>query len=148
MELTQGKNFGMINRKRKILLLLFIFLFALIFRLPGAGKSFIIDEGHTFSAIQKDINGLIDYLITNDAHPPLYPLLLKGWSNISSGAAFLRLLNIFFGAITCIFIFLIGEELFSKRIAFISSFLSIISPQLVFISQYLRSYLIGKRPMQ
>lgn len=131
------------NRKKKILLLLFIFSAALVLRLPGIKIPLRTDEGRAIILVEKSFKGVIDNLVKEDAHPPLYPMVLKIWSKLGSETWFFRLLNILFGALSCILIYLIAEELFSRKTALMSSILAILSPQFIFVSQYLRSYSLG-----
>ena len=128
------------NKKKKIFLLIIIFSTALVIRLPGIKIPPRTDEGRAIILVDKNFKGVIDYLVKEDAHPPLYPMVLKVWSKLGSETWFFRLLNILLGAFSCILIYLVVEELFSKKAALISSLFAIISPQFIFVSQYLRSY--------
>ena len=52
----------------------------------------------------------------------------------------MRLLNVFLGSTIPVIIFLIALKLYTQKVALLASFISVISPNLIYISQFLRVY--------
>ncbi|MBN1793562.1 MAG: glycosyltransferase family 39 protein [Candidatus Omnitrophica bacterium] len=116
----------------------------LLFRLPGIFRPETIgDEGKAVAIIQKPWGQFIDQLIYLDAHPPLYFCFIKWWGTMSRDLWFLRMFSIMLSVLTCIVLFKLTRRLFNKTAAIITAYLFTISPQLVFVFQYLRPYALA-----
>ncbi|MBN1315740.1 MAG: glycosyltransferase family 39 protein [Anaerolineales bacterium] len=72
-------------------------------------------------------------------HPPLYFVLLKVWSGISSEESFLRLLSVLFGLGTLTFVMLWIKRV-SPPAALVTGLLCAVSPILLRYSQEIRNY--------
>lgn len=117
-----------------------LFALALLVRLPGIGRPEIGDESAAVVAAGQTLTGIVELLVTRDAHPPLYFFLIYLWGMLSRELWWLRLLSVAFGAAACVLIYKIGAETFSPWIGRVTFFVVTLSPLLVFISQYLRPY--------
>jgi len=79
--------------------------------------------------------------LKRDVHPPLFLLLIRGWSTIfGSTDMSLRFLPLLFGVATLILLFKVTQGLFGKRAAVITLLLASVSPFLIQYSYEARSY--------
>jgi mannosyltransferase len=105
------------NRHYKVLLalsMLFTFGLALWF---GHSQSVWFDEGYSISLARRPISELLQ-LTSVDAHPPLYYLILKGWSAIFGfSEPALRSLSALLGALSIGAMFLLVKKLFRRSTA-------------------------------
>lgn len=154
MQIQLDKNFwntNLHNRQRdnmlryfyKTLPLSFLLIgIALAFRLPGIAKPPIMDEDCSLKAV----NGAWGQIIADryfDAHPPLFYFLIHLWGQVSSNIVWLRLFSVLCGSLACVLLYYLASRLFGSRVALISYAFSVISPQLVFVSQYSRPYVLA-----
>ncbi|MEW6614412.1 MAG: glycosyltransferase family 39 protein [Thermodesulfobacteriota bacterium] len=119
-----------------------LIVIALVFRLPGINKQPILDEGYSLKAV----NGAWGQIIADrflDAHPPLFYFLIHLWGQISGNIVWLRLFSVLCGSLVCVLLYHLVLRLFGTQIALISYVLSAISPQLIFVSQYSRPYVLA-----
>lgn len=66
--------------------------------------------------------------IGGDNHPPLYFLMLKGWTGLfGDSLAGLRSLSVVLGCLTCLGVFLFGREVFSERTGLLAAALFALS---------------------
>jgi len=79
-------------------------------------------------------------LTATDTHPPLYFLLLKAWSRLSSNIYFLRFLSIIFASFTIYVSYLVFRELATKKQAIFATLLITLSPPLIYASTQIRMY--------
>jgi uncharacterized membrane protein len=115
---------------------------ALAFRLPGINKQPILDESYSLKAI----NGAWGQIVTDrlfDAHPPLFYFLIHLWGEISSNIVWIRLFSVLCGCLACVLLYHLVSRLFGSQTALISYAFSAISPQLIFVSQYSRPYILA-----
>ena len=75
-----------------------------------------------------------------NAHPPLYFLILKIWKNFGDSETYLRILSSIFGVISIYISYLLAKKVFSKNTAYISSILISISPFLIRFDREVRMY--------
>jgi hypothetical protein len=108
-------------------------------RFWGLGReSFWHDEAWSWALIQGDT---VRLLAEQDAHPPLYFLLLKGWAAIfGTGEAALRALSALFGIAALPLIFRLARRLGDDATALLATLLLALSPYHVLFSQEARSY--------
>lgn len=113
-----------------------------LLRLWGLGaESFWHDESWTWWVRIFDINHLFSILIHEDAHPPLYFLLVHGMSSIlGDSEAALRLLSAVAGIATLPVMFRLGRRFDGEKAGFIAMGLLAIAPLHVYFSQEARSY--------
>jgi len=118
------------------------FIIALLFRIPGLARPTIMDEAKALLYATLPLKKLLDLLIV-DSQPPLYFYILKFWSWISPDPFRLRLLTVFLGAFICVLLFRIVKRLYGVPAANYAFIFAVLSPQLIFQSQYLRPYCMG-----
>src|SRR3989344_418350 len=81
-------------------------------------------------------------IVTDDPHPPLYYLMLKGWTTVFGVNDFaLRSLPVLFGILLIVVIYYLVKELFNKETADIAAFLAAVNPFLIAYSVEARSYM-------
>ena len=109
-------------------------------RLWGLGsESFWQDEAWTWSIIQGSIGELFHALINHDAHPPLYYLLLRGWSWIFGNSEFsLRLPSALLGIAALPVIYTIGVYVKDRVTGVLAMLLLALSPAHVYFCQEAR----------
>ncbi|MGE5618003.1 MAG: glycosyltransferase family 39 protein [Sphingomonadaceae bacterium] len=88
-------------------------LAALALRLPGLGeRSLWVDEAMSVVFAAKPLPELFQLLVTEDIHPPLYPLLLHYWMAVAGDGEFaVRLPSVFFGVLLVPLLYLTGRRL-------------------------------------
>ncbi len=99
------------------------------------------DEGYSVWFATHSL-GQMAALTAEDIHPPLYYVLLHGWTWLfGTGPVALRLLSVVFGALAVPAIYLAGRQLTgSRRAALLAAGLLAINPLHVFYSQEIRMY--------
>lgn len=92
-------------------------------------KSFWIDELISLCHAET-IHDVASFLTPTcgNAHPPLYFLILKGWSVFGGGEVYLRLLSVLFGVTVIPAAYFLGRELLEERAATVAAFLVAVSP--------------------
>lgn len=120
-----------------------LFALAVALRLPGLARPEIGDESAAVLAGPQGLGAIVDFLVTRDAHPPLYFFLLHVWGQVSQELWWLRLLSVAFGAAACVVIHRLGVEAFGAGVGRAAFALVALSPLLVFVSQYLRPYALA-----
>ncbi|MBI3016192.1 MAG: glycosyltransferase family 39 protein [Candidatus Tectomicrobia bacterium] len=128
---------------RRALIVVLLLLAALAWRLPNLGKTLDDDEFWTFRATQASWGQMIDDLVAQDSHPPLYYFLLKAWGRIDSGEAWARFLNVLAGVVALLVVYRIACRVQREKSALTTLGLAAILPQAVWNSQYLRSYMLA-----
>ncbi len=113
-----------------------------VLRLHGLGnESFWNDEGWTWGLIRGTPSELLRGLIEHDGHPPLYFLLLQGWSKISGvSEAALRLPSALAGILSLPLMYLLGRRLAGETAGILSMLLLALNPMHVAFSREARSY--------
>ena len=129
------------NRESRYLTPL-LFFTALVLRIPGLNRPFIMDEPKAIEYTSISFKTLIDRLLI-DSQPPLYYCVLKFWALISTDVFFLRLLTVLLGSFACIILYETVKIAYTKQAACYAFVLAALSPQLIFQSQYLRPYCMG-----
>lgn len=122
--------------------ILFIILIGGLLRLYAIGDASLWgDEILSLNAADR-INSIKSFLSADseNAHPPLYFLILKFWKYFGNSETYLRILSSFFGLITVYISYLVAIKVFSKKTAYISSILITISPFLIRFDREVRMY--------
>lgn len=90
-----------------------ITLAALYLRLQGLGsRSLWVDEAMSVVFAAKPLPELLGLLVTDDVHPPLYPLLLHYWMALAGNSEFaVRLPSLVFGVLLVPLIYATGRRL-------------------------------------
>jgi mannosyltransferase len=95
------------------------------------------------SVIQVDqpLGAMLVELATRDVHPPLYPLLLWGWTSVAGfSEAAVRLPSAAFGTLAIVPLYAIGVKLFDRPTALLASLFLSLNAYAVFYAQEARSY--------
>ncbi len=104
------------------------------------GQSLWADEGNSAALAMRNL-ATITRDAARDIHPPLYYYLLHFWVRIfGNGEIALRSLSALMGTALVFVTYLLGRELFNRRVALIASFLAAISPFQIYYSQETRMY--------
>lgn len=123
-------------------MILAVIIFGFLLRVISLNQSFWLDEA-TSGLVVRNFNlvQIITKFSPGDFHPPFYYLVLKVWSNVfGSNEIVLRFPSIIFGLLTIYFVFLIGKELFNKRVGLIAGMLLATSGLHIYYSQEARMY--------
>lgn len=125
-------------------MILLILLLALLLRLVNLNQSLWWDEGITAKVAQGNFWQILSEFAKSDFHPPLHYVLLHIWGNIFGfGEISLRLPSVFFAVATIFLTYLIGKNLFSKKVGIIAAILLTLSPIDVYYSQEARMYALA-----
>jgi uncharacterized membrane protein len=124
----------------KYLFFLILFLASFLRIANIAKRDFWYDEAFTGITIRDSFSGMLK-IIVNDVHPPLYYILVKYFSAPFGYNAFgIRLFSAIFGILCVAAIYFFAKELFNKKVALWSSFLTAIGPFVIQYSQEARMY--------
>jgi hypothetical protein len=86
-------------------------------------------------------SGMLDFLRFHESHPPLFYLLMRGWSQLTGGGDMAGiLLPVAIGALMVPAIYGVGRTLFSQRTGLIAAAFATITPALVEHSSQFRPY--------
>jgi uncharacterized membrane protein len=97
----------------------------------GLNQSVWFDEGYSIMVAQQSVSEVIS-LVTVDAHPPLYYLLLKVWmAMFGESELALRGSSILAGGVSVVVLAFLLKDLFSKRIALLALPFVVAAPFLV-----------------
>jgi mannosyltransferase len=124
------------------LILAVIILLALSLRFYRLdGQSLWADEGNSAALAARNLT-TITRDAAHDIHPPLYYYLLHFWVRIfGNSEVALRSLSALMGSALVLMTYLLGQELFNRRVALIASFLAAISSFQIYYSQETRMYI-------
>ncbi len=80
-------------------------------------------------------------LLSVDAHPPLYLILIHFWRHFFGDSEFaVRLFSALFGFASIPFVYLIGKRIFNRDIALLASAIFTVAPFQIYYSQEARAY--------
>jgi uncharacterized membrane protein len=130
------------GRFKTVAILIAISIIGLVLRVADLGsKSYWGDEILSIKHAGA-ITDLKSFLspVPPDAHPPLYFLILKGWSFFGSGEVFLRLLSVIFGVLSISATYFLGRQFFNKRASLFASSLMSLSPLFLLYDREVRMY--------
>lgn len=115
---------------------------ALILRLICLNQSLWLDEAiNVISAKNLDLISFVTKYPIGDYHPPGYFLLLWSWSHIFGFSEIaVRIPSVFLGVGTVVLTYLIGKNLFNKKVGIIASLLLAVSALHIYYSQEARMY--------
>lgn len=124
---------------KSVVILSLIASFALAMFL-GLKQSVWFDEGYSILLIKRPISELLS-LTAVDAHPPLYYLILKGWTSIFGMSEFaLRSLSAIFASLSIGAVALLIKKLFSKSAAVASLPFMVLAPFILRYAFEIRMY--------
>ena len=135
-------------------LLLLVVAVGFLLRLHQIGAdSLWIDEAFSIWLAEHPLDGMISWVRSVDHHPPLYYVLLHGWTSIFSvgegGASMTvaarmtlstRVLSALFGVLAIPVIYLLGRRMADERVGVISALILALSPFHVRFAQEARMY--------
>lgn len=123
-------------------MILAVIIFGFLLRVISLNQSFWLDEATSGLVVRNfNLGEIVTKFSPGDFHPPLYYLLLKVWSYIfGTSEIALRFPSILFGLLTVYLVYLIGKELFNKRIGLTAGILLATSGLHVYYSQEARMY--------
>jgi len=99
-----------------------------------------VDEAGSIFYVRAPLNKFWAIVI-NDVHPPLYYIILKGWTSLFGYSVFsCRLLSAIFSILTLPFLFFIGKDIKDEKFGLIIIFLYSISPLSIYYANEVRSY--------
>jgi len=133
-----------VNRSKTLLLLVAIVLLGTGLRLFKIGKeSFWFDEMASVRIARAAWPGPFFRELRSDDpyHPPLYFLILRQWrSLVGESEGKLRLLSAIFGVLALPVIYLIGAEMFNRRVGILSALFLAVSGENIRLAQEARCY--------
>ncbi len=130
-----------LKRRKDFIFLITILLIGIFLRFYRLGAhSLWFDE-----ATSMMLTNVICEMITTSYFPtpPLFILLLRCWKTLGESELVLRILPFFFGVLSIVLIYSLGEILFDKKTGVMSAFLLAISPFHIYYSQELRPYTLA-----
>lgn len=142
VNMTSFDNLGSWVRSHRVILILSsIILLGGFLRIYNLGsESLWLDEVISVSWSKKSVASIVE-LAGNDVHPPLYFIILHLWMLLfGTSEIAIRALSAIFGIISIFLIYIVGCQLFDRKIGLISSFLLSISYFQIMYSQNARGY--------
>lgn len=122
-------------------MIIIILIASLLLRLVSLNQSLWLDEATTALVSKMTLADIFTKFLPGDFHPPLYYLVLKGWTTIFGYSEIsLRIPSIIFGIGTIYLIYLIGKKLFDKKTGLIAGALLATSGLSIYYSQEARMY--------
>ncbi len=131
---------GWIRRVRPELLLVVV---ALVLRVARLDRSISGDELSSLFIASRDWGSLLQSLIREDAHPPLYFLLLKGCLWLGTSEWIVRSISVVSGVLVCWLVYRVVLVCEDRRLAMASGLLVAVAPQAVWASQCARGYTLA-----
>ncbi len=111
-------------------------------RFINLNQSLWLDEAINVLAVQHfSLWGLITEYAKSDFHPPLFFVILWGWTKLFGvGEIISRLPSVLFGTLTIYIVYLLGKKLHSVKLGLISALLVATNPLHIYYSQEARMY--------
>lgn len=122
-----------------------VLILAAILRFTGLGQSLWLDEAISVTFAQKlDFWKFVTQYPIGDFHPPLYFAMLWIWGHLFGFSELsVRFPSVIFGVLTVFFTYLIGKELFSKKVGFLAAIFLSLAPLHIYYSQEARMYALA-----
>jgi len=124
-----------------------ILVLAVCLRLPNLSQPFWGDEILSLQIVrhfQDNISGLFQYLRAVEVHPPLYYLILIGWTKLFGFSEMaVRSLSLIFGLATVALSYFLGKQLWKNaRAGLLAALLVAVMPMPIIFSTEARPYII------
>lgn len=119
-----------------------ILFLATVLRLINLNQSLWLDEAINVLAVKNNTfwNMITQYSI-GDFHPPGYFVLLWIWTHLFGFSEIsVRIPSVIFGVLTIWLVYLLGKEMFNKKIGLVASLFLTLAPLHVYYSQETRMY--------
>src|SRR5688572_12323196 len=115
---------------------------ALLRLLYLADEGFWFDEFIIRAQAQMTLAALMDDMIVNDVHPPLYQLVMLAWVRLTgqSNELWLRLPSALFGVLAIPVVFALGRRLFGSRVGLWAAGVVACAEYAIYYSQEARAY--------
>jgi mannosyltransferase len=118
-----------------------LMLAALALRLPHlSGKSLWLDEISSLTFAEMRWTDFFALVKQHEGNMIAYYLLLRAWIHLGDNRVVAKLLSVLFGVLTVPSLYLLGKELYERRVGLISACLVTVSACHVRASQWIRSY--------
>lgn len=129
-------------RSAALLLAIFVVLGAFLRLVYIASEGFWFDEFIIREQARMSLSALMDDMIVNDVHPPLYQLLMQGWYRLTGRAdeLWLRLPSLIFGVLTIPVAYGLGRRLFDGRVGLWAALFVSVNEFAVYYAQEARAY--------
>lgn len=98
------------------------------------------DELYTVASAAMTVPEMMDNLLVDRVHLPLYFMLLQGWSEIGRGEFVIRYFSVLCGVLSLPLIYQTGRLLAGRPVGWLAAFLLAIAPFHVWYSQEARMY--------
>ena len=129
------------NKKDYTFLLILIVILAFILRYYKADTASLwADDAFSYYLSLQNITGILKYLYTFDAHPPLFYFFLHFWVKLGQNPLFLRMPGIIIGSLSIFGVYLLCKELLNKKFAIIAAFFTALSVSHVYMCREIRMY--------
>lgn len=130
------------SRRRILLLSIFLVVVAVIVRLPGITRPFVLDDAWVAnSVLEPSIHNCLRYDPWLQTSPPLFLILVRVFSQtFGASVLVLRALPFLFGIGSVLLSLLLGLRLFGPPFAMILGGVAAISPVLISLSVRLKQY--------
>jgi len=99
-----------------------------------------MDEAFSATMATHSLRGIVNLILVDDFHPPLYYAFLHFWRMISTNEAWLRIPSVIFGVLAIWVIYALGSRLGDHRVGLLSAVILAISPLHIWHSQEVRMY--------
>jgi 4-amino-4-deoxy-L-arabinose transferase-like glycosyltransferase len=120
--------------QRRLTIGLLLLVAAVLARIPNLNESLWYDEVCYTSVLLKGAS--FKRILFHDIHPPLYPLLMKGWIALfGESEIFVRLPSLLFGLASLWVLFALTQAWFGRRVGFLATVLMAFSPVHIWYSQ-------------
>jgi mannosyltransferase len=126
------------STRQVVLLLILILAVGSFLRIYDLGaESLWLDEAWSIHESAMSVQGIAEHA----NHPPLYFFILRFWIHLfGTSEVALRSLSAIFGIISIPLIYLVGSNLFNRKVGLIAGLLSAISYYQIYYSQEARAY--------
>lgn len=99
------------------------------------------DEAFSITLTRDPLGLMMHRLVLDLVHPPLHYLALREWLELFGfGLMQARVLSVIFGTLAIVFLYLLAEYLFDRRVAALSALLMAVSQLAIMFSQEARPY--------
>src|SRR5579864_1048289 len=129
-------------RRRILLLSMFLFVVAVIVRLPGTTRPFVLDDAWVAnSVLEPSIHNCLQYDPWLQTSPPSFLLLVRVFSRTFGASVLgLRAVPFLFGIASAVLSLSLGLRLFRPPFALILGGVAAVSPVLINLSVRLKQY--------
>lgn len=103
-------------------------------------QSIWLDESATMILVHRGLGGLLSHLPSSESAPPLYYVLVWGWTKVfGAGALGFRSFSALVGTLTIPVMYLAGRRV-SQRVGLWAATLAVVNPAMYYYSQEARGY--------